>query len=142
LKITLSPFYRGSLEKKINLKGRYSKMKKIFFMTMTMVFALTLGLAYAGNGVTDFSGRSYDTLGPGPAGKIAHAGSGAGEAVAALHNGVTDFTGRSYDTLELAQNREIAQMEGSAAGSMRADESKKGLFNGVSDFTGRSYDSL
>jgi hypothetical protein len=121
-------------------------MKKIFYMTMTMVFALTLGLAYAGdlsNGVTDFTGRSYDTLGIGPAGEIARVqGSGAGEVIAKLHNGVTDFTGRSHDTIELGQDREIAQVEGSAAGGMRAGEAMKELSNGVSDFSGRSYDSL
>jgi hypothetical protein len=80
-------------------------MKKLFFMTMNMVFALTLGLAYAGNSVTD-------------------------------------FTGRSYDTLELAQIREIAHVEGSGAGGLRAGEAMKELSNGVSDFSGKLYDSL
>lgn len=150
------PAREGSFEDKIKHERKVFKMKKIFFTTMTTVFALTLGLAYAGdeagkvltNGVTDFTGRSYDTLGPGPAGEIAHAdgsaagGLRAGEAIVKLYNGATDFTGRSFDTLELGQDREIASAESSAAGGLRAGEAMKELSNGVSDFSGRSYDTL
>lgn len=46
-------------------------MKKMMVLMITVVFTLTLGLAYAGeelqNGVTDFTGRSYDTFEIGPA---------------------------------------------------------------------------
>lgn len=150
------PTREGSFGEKIIHERKVFKMKKILFMTMIMVFALTLGLAYAGdearkvlsNGVTDFTGRSYDTLGLGPAGEIAHAdvsaagGLRAGKAIEKLHNGVTDFTGRSFDALELGQDREIASAESSAAGGLRAGEAMKELSNGVSDFSGRSYDML
>ena len=102
-------------------------MKKITYMTMAMVFGLALGLAYAGdNGVTDFSGKSYEAGDRVLAGGITFAeGSAAGglrasEAVEKLHNGATDFTGKSYDTFEISQAPSDSNVaEGSAAGGLR-----------------------
>jgi hypothetical protein len=117
-------------------------MKKIAIYMMTMVFTLAFGLAYAGeqlnNGVTDFTGRSYDTLEPNPA--IAVTGiesSGAGGLRTGDHgvsNGVTDFSDRSYDTFEIGP---------SAAGNgglHKVQEVNKASHEGVG--TTRSYDTI
>jgi hypothetical protein len=103
------------------------KMKKIIYITMTMVFGLALGLTYAeDNGVTDFTGKSYDMFEIGPAADISHVegsaagGLRAGETIEKLHNGVTDFTGKSYDTFEISQAPSDSNVaEGSAAGGLR-----------------------
>jgi hypothetical protein len=81
-----------------------------------MIFALTLGSAYAVelnkelyNGVTDFTGRSYDTFEITPMNEVkgiegaSAGGLRTGEAAKELYNGVTDFTGRSYDTFEIGR---------------------------------------
>ena len=84
-------------------------MKKIAIYMMTMGFTFVFGLVYAGeqlnNGVTDFTGRSYETLELTPAtamNNFESAGAGGlrtGDYV--VSNGVTDFSGRSYDTFEI-----------------------------------------
>ena len=121
-------------------------MKKITYMTMAMVFGLGLGLAYAGgNGVTDFTGRTYDTLEIAPAASYEH---NAFEGTAAggirlvesdngkLHNGVTDFSGRTYDTLETSTAPSVENfVEGSAAGGLRRNLAGE-------KSSARSYDSL
>ena len=86
-------------------------MKKIAIYMTTMVFSLAFGLVYAGeqlnNGVTDFTGRTYDTREPNPAiavdsfKSVGADGLRTGEYEAS--NGVTDFSGRSYDTFEIGQ---------------------------------------
>jgi hypothetical protein len=118
-------------------------MKKIAIYMMTMVFTLAFGLAYAGeqlnNGVTDFTGRSYETLEPNPAitvNSIESSGAGglrAGENEI-LNNDVTDFSGRSYDTFEIGP---------SAAGNRgqhRLQAVNKASHEGVG--TTLSYDSV
>jgi hypothetical protein len=121
-------------------------MKKITYMTMAMVFSLGLGLAYAGgNGVTDFTGRTYNTLEIAPAASIEH---NAFEGTAAggtrlvesdngkLHNGVTDFSGRTYDVLEISAAPAASNVvEGSAAGGMRQNFATE-------KSSVRTYDSL
>ena len=105
-------------------------MKKIIIITITMVFGLALGLAYAGgNGVTDFAGRTYDTLEISPILGVAHGafeGSAAGGIRLAasdteqLYNGLTDFSGRTYDTIEISKAPAEGNIaEGSAAGGLR-----------------------
>ena len=105
-------------------------MKKITYMTMAMVFSLGLGLAYAGgNGVTDFTGRTYNTLEIAPAASFEHnafEGTAAGGSRLVesdngkLYNGVTDFSGRTYDTLEISAAPSVGNFaEGSAAGGLR-----------------------
>jgi len=71
---------------------------------MTMVFALTLGVAYADEGGLT------------------------------LHNGVTDFTGQHYDALPFGATvpdvSNASSAEGSGAGSLRAEQSASQLYNG------------
>ena len=123
-------------------------MKKITYMTMamTMVFGLGLGLAYAGgNGVTDFTGRTYDTLEIAPAASIEHnafEGAAAGGIRLAaidteqIHNGVTDFSGRTYDVLEISAAPSVENVaEGSAAGGLRRNLAGE-------ESSVRTYDSL
>ena len=106
-------------------------MKKITYMTMAMVFGLGLGLAYAGgNGVTDFTGRTYDTLETSHAMGVEHGAYEDGAAAGGIrlaendteqiHNGITDFSGRTYDTVELNPSPAFSNIaEGSAAGGLR-----------------------
>lgn len=106
-------------------------MKKIIYMTMAMVFGLGLGMAYAGgNGVTDFAGRTYDTLEISPAMSVEHGAYEEGAAAGGIrlaengteqiHNGITDFSGRTYDTVELNPSPAFSNIaEGSAAGGLR-----------------------
>jgi hypothetical protein len=115
-------------------------MKKIAIYMMTMVFTLALGLAYAGehvnNGVTDFTGRSYETLELNPAiavNSFESSGAGslrAGDYMAA--NGVTDFSGRSYDSFEIGPS--------AAGGGLRkGQEVNKASHEGVG--TSPTYDT-
>ncbi len=113
-------------------------MKKLMMGIMTMAFALTLGVAYAGqsvtidNGVTDFTGHTYDSLPlTVPRANIVPSieGSSAGglraeDPAVVLHNGITDFTGRTYDSLPVAPAASAihsSSVEGSSAGGMRAE---------------------
>lgn len=120
-------------------------MKKTLIAAIAMVAATGLGTAYAGlgNGVTDFTGKSYDVFEIAPAADMkAYESSAAGSRRDAgeLYNGVTDFTGRSYDRFEIQAARPMEPViEGSAAGSKR----ELGvLHNAVTDFSGKSHDNL
>jgi hypothetical protein len=149
--------------KLINERG--VKMKKILLYAITMVFALTLGVSYANaggkelqNGITDFSGRTYDTLSdismatPGASHGAAVESSNAGGLRSAepgmeLNNGVTDFSGRTYDTLSdvgmaAPSASRSAAVESSNAGGPRTVIPGQESSNGITDFSGRTYDSL
>ena len=132
-------------------KERGVKMKKVMMITISMVFVLTLGFAYAANnGVTNFSGLNYDI---GPAGvptasvESVNAGGIREEGPSlSLGNSVTDFSGKTYDTLSdiglaapVSSSKPV--VESIHGGGLRRDEPSKELFNGVTDFTGRTYDS-
>lgn len=153
----------GLVVKLINERG--VKMKKILLYAITMVFVLTLGVAYANtgskelyNGATDFTGRTIDTLsdiGPVAAGSALVAsmeGSNAGglrsaEPSMELSNGVTDFSGRTYDTLSdigmaAPGASHGASVASSHAGGPRTVISGQEFSNGITDFSGRTYDSL
>jgi len=115
-------------------------MKKIIFYSLTMVFALALGVSYAleGNGVTDFSGLTYDI---GPAGIPAptmegESAGGMREAVPdpLWYNGVTDFRGKTVEEENISIEPSI--LSGEHAGGMREEAPSKELFNGVTDFAG------
>lgn len=106
---------------------------------------LGFGIAYAGsalnNGVTDFSGKTYDRLeisAAAGAGNV-HEGSAAGgvrlteNETVKLHNAVTDFSGRSYDTFEISTApADNSVAEGSGAGGPRrnlaAEETSVGSY--------------
>ena len=108
-------------------------MKKIFAIMGAALFMLGFGIAYAGsglnNGVTDFTGKTYDVLEMAPAAGIEHnvfESSAAGGVRLAendkeqLHNGITDFSGRTYDMLEISAAPSVGNFaEGSAAGGLR-----------------------
>jgi hypothetical protein len=124
-------------------------MKKIFAIMGAALFMLGFGIAYAGsglnNGVTDFTGKTYDVLETAPAAVIGHTvfgGSAAGGILLVendkgeLHNGITDFSGRTNDTLEISTAPSVGNFaEGSAAGGLR-----RNLAGEKSSV--RSYDSL
>ncbi len=124
-------------------------MKKIAIYMMTMVFTLAFGLAYAGeqlnNGVTDFTGRSYETLELNPAIAVnsfessGAAGLRAGDYEVA--NAVTDFSGRSYDTFEIGPSAAGNSVEGESAGGLHMEQAvNKASHEGVG--TTRTYDTL
>lgn len=121
-------------------------MKRIFAIMGAALFMLGFGIAYAGgNGVTDFTGKTYDTLEIAPAVNVEHnafESSAAGGIRLAeidkdqLHNGVTDFSGRTYDTIEVGPATSGGNfVEGSAAGGLR--QNLAGEESSV-----RTYDSL
>ena len=95
-------------------------MKKIMIYTVTMVFALALGVAYAGMGGHDV-----------------------------MFNGITNFSGRSIDTTADALKIDaadwgvvsgLAEVEGASPGGLRAGEMEELLpYNGVTNFSGRGY---
>ena len=135
-------------------------MKKIILLTAAMSLALAWSAfqvdamtAMAGgteihNGVTDFSGQSYDSPGISPSeassGWVEHEAAGGyrGEENKALYNGATDFTGRTYDSIEIGPASEAGGwVESMGPGGYREEEMNQKLYNGVSDFSGRSYDS-
>ena len=148
------------------------KMKKIIFFTMTMVFALAIGAAYAGmegghdvmfNGITNFSARGYDTTsdalkidaadwgvvrGVAEVEGASAGGLRAGEIELHPYNGITNFSGRGYDTTSDALKIDAADwgavrspIEGASAGGLRAGEIELHPYNGVTDFSGRSYNT-
>lgn len=103
-------------------------MKKITYMTLAMVFGFALGLANAGNGVTDFTGKTYDVLETALASVPGNVDEGSAAGGVRLtesdnekfHNGVTDFSGRTYDVLEISAVPSVENVaEGSAAGGPR-----------------------
>src|SRR5512147_2444299 len=106
-------------------------MKKIAIYMMTIGFTLAFGLAYAGeqlnNGVTDFTGRSYEALEIGSALAVSSVeSSGAGGLRTSeneiINNGVTDFSGRSYDTFEIGPSAAGNSVEGQSAGGLRKEQ--------------------
>ena len=112
-------------------------MKKILLYTFAMVFVLALGVAYAevGNGVTDFSGLTYDIGSAGITASVEGVSAGgmreAGEGLI-LNNGVTDFSGKTYEGANLPA--EEPAIEASHAGGMREEAPAKKLYNGVTVF--------
>ena len=119
-------------------------MKKIIFYSLTMVFVLTLGVAYAieGNGVTDFSGLTYD-IGPvgvpeAPMEGISAGGMREADPGSLWNNGVTDFRGKTVEEKDI--NIEPSILSGAHAGGMREETPTKELFNGVTDFAGFDSD--
>jgi len=137
-------------------------MKKILLLTLAMGFALAWSSVQADamtamsgekeihNGVTDFSGQSYDSLSiwPGEAtgGWVEHeAAGGYREEVPSLpsYNGVTDFSGRTYDSPEFGfAGKTGGWMESTSPGGYREEERNWKPYNGVTDFSGRTYDAL
>lgn len=121
-------------------------MKNILTVSLIAAFVLTFASAYAGvldNGVTDFTGRSYDNheigLVKDEMAVIEGSAAGGARIDKELWNGVTDFSGRTYDRFEIAvPGEKMDVLESSAAGGARMD---KKLANGVTDFSGRSYDT-
>ena len=81
-------------------------MKKIMVLTMTMVFAVALGVAYAGNQFTDIPGKTYDTTwdlnpvfgGDVRSGSVEGSSAGGLRAGAAGKNLDKDFFSPTYDT--------------------------------------------
>jgi hypothetical protein len=131
-------------------------MKKILLYAITMVFVLSLGVAYADAGNNFGSNKTiinnnYD-IGPADVPATSMEGVNAGglrstEPGMVLSNGITDFTGRSYDTLSdigiaSPDASRVSSVEGSHAGGLRTAGSGNRAFNGITDFTGRSYDVL
>jgi hypothetical protein len=139
-------------------------MKKILLYAITMVFAVALSVAYAyeegkvmNNGITDFAGRTIDTLSDlslvGPD-AMAVEGANAGGIreegpVAEWHNGVTVFNGKGISTrtdldeyFAAAFPGEMKAVESSNAGGIREAEPIPVLPNGITDFSGNTYDSL
>ena len=137
-------------------------MKNIVFMLMTMLFVIALSVAHAYGGarepkncVTDFTGRTYDSLpvlGP----EVFHGAVQASEMegiatggiiggpVNELKNCATDFSGRTYDTLpilgpEVSAAMQSMEMQGVATGGIIGGPAKERQ-NGVTDFSGRTYD--
>jgi hypothetical protein len=140
-------------------------MKKILLYAITMVFAVAFSVAYAGeegkvmnNGITDFAGRTIDTLSDlsplGPAAvevEGANAGGIREEGAAEFYNGVTVFSGKGISTrtdlddyfagLYPADMKDKV-VESSNAGGIRMEEPALPLVNGITDFSGEPRDSL
>ncbi len=134
--------------------------KTIITFAIFTVLALTFGAAYAmeegialNNGITDFSGRSYDMVpGFGPAAS-AVAGTEEYSAAGGLRsdepgiepgNGITDFSGRSYDMVPgfgPAASAVADTEEYSAAGGLRSEDSGVEILNGITNFSGKTYDT-
>jgi hypothetical protein len=126
-------------------EGEEIAMKKILSIMMTVMFVLALGAAYAEeNGVTDFTGRSYDNFeiqsGDGMKSVEGMSAGGLRSGERDLYNGVTDFSGRSYDTFEIgaAGTGAMKSREQESGGGLRGADRE--LYNGVTDFSGRSYE--
>jgi hypothetical protein len=141
-------------------------MKKILLYAVTMVFAVAFSVAYAGeegkvmnNGITDFAGRTIDTLSdlsPVGAGvayvEDANAGGIREEGlVAEWSNGITVFSGKGISTrTDLDEyfaaaypvDMKDAMVESSNAGGIRFEEPALPLVNGITDFSGETHDSL
>ncbi|HYA86699.1 MAG TPA: hypothetical protein VEI57_06520 [Nitrospirota bacterium] len=125
-------------------------MKKLLVVTISVIFVLALGTAYAesANGVTDFSGGTYESLGSVPAeatgSLMEDSGSGAGglRDSAEIANGVTDFSGGTYESLgsvPAEATGSLMEDSGSGAGGLRDSDE---IANGITDFSGRTYESL
>jgi hypothetical protein len=136
--------------------------KTIITFAMITVLALTFGAAYAmeggielNNGITDFSGRSYEIVpdfGPAASAVVdtgenwAAGGPRSDDPGIALENGITDFSGRSYEMvpdLGLAASEVYGDtMESANTGGLRSEEPVDAASNGITNFSGRSYDTL
>lgn len=120
-------------------------MKRMISILMTAAFVLGFGTAtYAAglsNGITDFSGRSYDTFEIVPGHSALAAVEGTQDAWVAGYNGATDFSGRAYDTFVIGMPTDTNSGEGMAAGGLRVDSGPGVVSNGVTDFSGRSGDT-
>jgi hypothetical protein len=131
-------------------------MKKILLYTITMIFVLTLGVAYAEEdknfGSNEAKPDNFYDIGPADVSATSVEGANAGgmrsvEPGIELNNGVTDVSGRTYDTLSdismaAPGASRVASVEGSHAGGPRTEISGKGSLNGISDFSGSTCDSL
>jgi hypothetical protein len=140
-------------------------MKKILLYMITMVFAVAFSVAYAGeegkvmnNGITDFAGKTIDTLSDlslvSPAAYVESANVGGIREegpVAEWHNGVTVFNGKGISTrtdldeyfaAAFPAEMKDAMVEGSNAGGIRLEEPALPLVNGITDFSGEPRDSL
>jgi hypothetical protein len=140
-------------------------MKKILLYAITMVFAVAFSVAYAGeegkvmsNGITDFAGRTIDTLfdlSPTGHGVALVEGANAGgireEGAVAFYNGITVFSGKGISTrtdldeyFAAAYPAEMkgAMVESSNAGGIRLEEPALPLVNGITDFSGETHDTL
>jgi hypothetical protein len=139
-------------------------MKKILLYAVTMVFTVAISAAYGyeegkvmNNGITDFAGKTIDTLSDlslGGPDAMAVEGANAGgirseEPVAEWHNGVTVFNGKGISTrtdldeyFAAAFPGEMKAVESSNAGGIREAEPIPVLPNGITDFSGNTYDSL
>jgi hypothetical protein len=132
-------------------------MKKTIIYITAMVFTIALGAVSAKaadklyNGVTDFSGRTYDSgmiAGIAPVAPIEHVSVGGlwiEEPTATAWNGVTNFAGGVYDSgaiaeLEPAGVMIASSVERSSAGGLRMDKKADEFRNGVTDFSGGIYD--
>jgi hypothetical protein len=95
-------------------------MKKTIFLTSTLVFALTLGVAYAYEG-----DREKGSTEP--------------------SNGITNFTGSILDAESDIGTAGAAvsdlSVESSGAGGLRAGGVDQEPFNGITDFAGRIHDA-
>ena len=126
-------------------------MKKINILMIAIAFTLTFGTAYAAelnNGITDFTGRSYDTFDIGNGAMIGSSVEGVSAgglredtSMKELSNGVTDFSGRTYDSFGIA-GADLESVEGTHAGGLRKDDSAVQPYNAITDFAGRTYDTL
>ena len=144
-----------------NMKTKKQKIK--FAIAITMVFALTLGAAYAmegdrelDNGITSFTGLTYDTvsgIGPVAVGEVetavessAAGGMRSDEPGIAFGNGITDFSGLSYDVIAgpgpIVSGEMYGEiLESGNAGGLRSEEPAE-VSNGITNFSGKSYDTL
>ena len=103
-------------------------MKKIMLLTMTMVFALSIGAAYAG---MDIYGAKEGGHG-------------------VMFNGITNFSGKGIDTTSDALKidaadwgavRSVGEVKGASAGGVRAGEMELHPYNAITNFSGRGYDT-
>ncbi len=144
------------------MKTRKYKIK--FTIAMIMVFALTLGAAYAmegdrelDNGITSFTGLTYDTvsgIGPVAVGEAetpvessAAGGMRSDEPGIALGNGITDFSGLSYDVIAgpgpiVSGEMYGETLESGSTGGLRSEGPADAVSNGITNFSGKSYDTL
>jgi hypothetical protein len=116
-------------------------MKKNGLLMVAMVFVFGMGTAYASdwNGVTDFTGRSYDMFeiqaGDGPAKTVYESSApGSKRVIEDLNN-----TGKSYDLFEIELvDSGKRSMEGAAPGSLR--QMKRNW--AAKEPSGKSYDTF
>ncbi len=95
-------------------------MKKIILLTMTLVFALAIGAAYAGmegehavafNGITNFSGKGY----------------------------ATTSDALRIDPADWGAVSSVREVKGASAGGLRAGDMELHPYNGITNFSGKGY---